>query len=93
MCWNLCIIALKSSINVSHDIFESFVIKFASTSELSSTAMERTIRTTVFAPETGAVGNLFRVDALEIREGFYAGNFVGPQQIRKGGEISWDVID
>ena len=40
-----------------------------------------------------ADGNLFRVDALEIREGFYAGNFVGPQQIRKGGEISWDVID
>ena len=40
-----------------------------------------------------ADGNLFRVDGLEIREGFYAGNFVGPQQIRKGGEISWDVID
>ena len=43
--------------------------------------------------EDNADGNLFRVDALEIREGFYAGNFVGPQQIRKGGEISWDVID
>ena len=43
--------------------------------------------------EDNDVGNLFRVDALEIREGFYAGNFVGPQQIRKGGEISWDVID
>ena len=40
-----------------------------------------------------ADGNLFRVDALELREGFYAGNFVGPQQIRKGGEISWDVVD
>jgi len=38
-------------------------------------------------------GALFRVDGLEIKEGFYAGNFVGPQQIRKGGEISWDVID
>ena len=38
-------------------------------------------------------GALFRVDALEIREGFYAGNFVGPQQIRKGGEISWNLSD
>ena len=38
-------------------------------------------------------GALFRIDALEIREGFYAGNFVGPEQIRKGGEISWDVIN
>ena len=43
--------------------------------------------------EGSADGALFRVDGLEIREGFYAGNFVGPQQIRKGGEISWDVID
>ena len=40
-----------------------------------------------------SAGNLFRVDGLEIREGFYASNFVGPEQIRKGGEISWDVID
>ena len=38
-------------------------------------------------------GALFRVDALEIREGFYPGRFVGPAQTRKGGEISWDVID
>ena len=38
-------------------------------------------------------GALCRIDALEIREGLYAGNFVGPEQIRKGGEISWDVIN
>jgi hypothetical protein len=38
-------------------------------------------------------GALFRVDALEIREGFYPGRFVGPDQTRKSGEISWDVID
>ena len=43
--------------------------------------------------EGSTVGALFRIDALEIREGFYAGNFVGPEQIRKGGEISWDVIN
>ena len=38
-------------------------------------------------------GALFRVDGLDIREGFYAGSFVGPDQTRKSGEISWDVID
>ena len=36
-------------------------IKFASTSELTNIPIERDIRTTVFAPETAAVGNLFRV--------------------------------
>ena len=36
-------------------------IKFSSTSELSTIPVERSITTTVFAPETAAVGNLFRV--------------------------------
>ena len=36
-------------------------IKFASTSELTNVPIERDIRTTVFAPETAAVGNVFRV--------------------------------
>ena len=36
-------------------------IKFSSTSELSNMPIERDIRTTVFAPETAAVGNVFRV--------------------------------
>ena len=36
-------------------------IKFSSTSELTNVPIERDIRTTVFAPETAAVGNVFRV--------------------------------
>ena len=36
-------------------------LKFSSTSELSNMPIERDIKTTVFAPETAAVGNLFRV--------------------------------
>ena len=36
-------------------------IKFSSTSELINMPIERDIRTTVFAPETAAVGNVFRV--------------------------------
>ena len=36
-------------------------------------------------------GALFRVDGLQIHEGSYPSSFVGPQQIRKGGEISWDI--
>ena len=36
-------------------------IKFSLTSELINMPIERDIRTTVFAPETAAVGNVFRV--------------------------------
>jgi hypothetical protein len=60
-------------------ISEIFDIKFSSTSELSSTAMERTIRTTVFAPETGAVGNLFRVFVQITSDGLLIGD--DPQTI------------
>ena len=37
------------------------------------------------------LGALFRVDGLQISEGSYPSTFVGPQQIRKSGEISWVV--
>ena len=36
-------------------------------------------------------GALFRVDGLQIHEGSYPSTFIGPQQIRKSGEISWDI--
>ena len=42
-------------------------------------------------PDVDGTGALFRVDGLQIHEGLYPSSFVGPQQIRKGGEISWDI--
>ena len=42
-------------------------------------------------PDVDGTGALFRVDGLQVHEGSYPSTFVGPQQIRKGGEISWDI--
>jgi len=36
---------------------------------------------------------LCRVDGLQISEGSYPAAFVGPDQVRKGGEISWVIGD
>ena len=36
-------------------------------------------------------GALFIVDGLQLKEGLYPSSFVGPDQVRKGGEISWMV--
>jgi len=47
--------------NQQGGLTESIQIMFTSTSDLSNTPIERSIQTTVFAPETAAVGNLFRV--------------------------------
>ena len=49
-------------------------IKFSSTTELISVAVERQIDTIVFAPETGATGQSFRVFVQTTRDGLNIGN-------------------
>ena len=49
-------------------------IKFSSTTELISVAVERQIDTIVFAPETGAINQSFRVFIQTTRDGLNIGN-------------------
>jgi len=49
-------------------------IKFSSTTELISVAVERQIDTVVFAPETGALDQSFRVFVQTTRDGLNIGN-------------------
>ena len=49
-------------------------IKFSSTTELISVAVERQIDTVVFAPETGAINQPFRVFIQTTRDGLNIGN-------------------
>jgi|19_taG_2_1085344.scaffolds.fasta_scaffold03305_3 hypothetical protein len=43
--------------------------------------------------ESSNNGSLFRIDGLSIQEGDYNSTFIGPDQIRKSGEINWAVVD
>ena len=47
--------------NQQGGLTKEIIVKFSSTSELTNMSVERNIETTVFAPETAAVGNVFRV--------------------------------
>ena len=49
-------------------------IKFSSTTELVAVAIERQIDTVVFAPETGAINQSFRVFVQTTRDGLNIGN-------------------
>jgi hypothetical protein len=60
--------------NQQDGLMETINIKFASTSELSQIPIERSIQTTVFAPETAAVGNLFRVFVQTSSDGLLIGD-------------------
>ena len=65
--------------NQQGGLSQSFVIKFASTSELSSVPLERVVTTTVFAPETSAVNNVFRVFIQTSSDGLLIGD--NPEEI------------
>jgi hypothetical protein len=56
---------------------EKIEIKFSSTTELISVAVERQIDTVVFAPETGAINQSFRVFIQTTRDGLNIGNEPG----------------
>jgi len=58
---------------------EKIDIKFSSTTELVSVAVERQIDTVVFAPETGAINQSFRVFIQTTRDGLNIGN--NPSQL------------
>ena len=52
---------------------KTFDIKFAATSDLTNVPIKRDIKTTVFAPETGAIGSLFRVFVQTSSDGLLVG--------------------
>ena len=60
-------------------------IKFSSTTELISVAVERQIDTVVFAPETGAINQSFRVFIQTTRDGLNIGN--DPSTLLKHSQI------
>ena len=60
--------------NQQGGLSQSFVIKFASTSELASVPLERRVTTTVFAPETSAVNTVFRVFVQTSSDGLLIGD-------------------
>ena len=60
-------------------------IKFSSTTELISVAVERQIDTVVFAPESGAINQSFRVFVQTTRDGLNIGN--DPSQLLGNSQI------
>ena len=64
---------------------EKIDIKFSSTTELVSVAVERQIDTVVFAPETGAINQSFRVFIQTTRDGLNIGN--DPSELLRHSQI------
>ena len=44
-------------------------------------------------PSRNDEGSLFRIDGLALQEGDYDASFIGPDDIRKSGQVSWQIGD
>jgi hypothetical protein len=78
---------------MDRNVWLPVVVRNTATLPTSESTITGEVSVQSLGDATNANGALLRVDALDLREGFYPGSFIGPQQTRKGGEISWDVID
>ena len=69
------------------------IIRNTAVADPNETSMTGSVNIQTLGTNSNDTGALFTVDGLQISEGSFPSNFVGPDQIRKGGEISWMVGD
>ena len=84
---------LATTAVMDRNVWVPIVIRNTATLPTSETTITGEIGIQTIADEDNTDGALFRVDGLQISEGQFPASFVGPEQFRKGGEISWDVGD
>ena len=75
---------------MDRNIWQPIVIRNTATLPTSETTITGEVSILGLPDEDGS-GALFRVDGLQVSEGTFPSNFVGPEQTRKAGEISWDI--
>ena len=84
---------LATTAVMDRNVWVPIVIRNTATLPTSETTITGEIGIQTLGDEDNTAGSLLRVDGLQISEGQFPASFVGPEQIRKGGEISWDVGD
>ena len=75
---------------MDRNVWQPIVIRNTATLPTSETTITGEVSILGLPDEDGS-GALFRVDGLQVSEGTFPSNFVGPEQTRKAGEISWDI--
>ena len=84
---------LATTAVMDRNVWVPIVIRNTATLPTSESTITGEIGIQTLGDEDNTAGSLLRVDGLQISEGHFPASFVGPEQIRKGGEISWDVGD
>ena len=75
------------------NVWQPVVIRNTATLPTSESTITGEVEILGVTSDSNSGGALFKVDGLQIHEGTFPSAFVGPSQIRKGGEISWVIGD
>ena len=78
---------------MDRNVWMPIVLRNTATTPTSESSITGEVTIQTLGSTAHAAGALFRVDGLQLSEGKFPSNFVGPEQIRKSGEISWMVGD
>jgi len=73
--------------------WKPIVITRTASAESAETSMTGSVEVQQLANVASDDGSYFRLDGLAIQEGDYYSTFIGPEQIRKSGQIAWRTND
>ena len=85
--------AVSTTATMNRNVWVPIYIRNTASADFNESNMTGSVTIQSLGSTAYTAGALFRVDGLQLSEGVFPSNFVGPEQIRKSGEISWMVGD
>ena len=85
--------AVSTTAIMDRNVWVPIVIRNTASADFNESNMTGNVTIQSLGTASDDTGALFRVDGLQLSEGLFPSNFVGPEQIRKSGEISWMMGD
>ena len=85
--------AVSTTATMNRNVWVPIYIRNTASADFNESNMTGSVTIQSLGSTAYTAGSLFRVDGLQLSEGVFPSNFVGPEQIRKSGEISWMVGD
>ena len=73
--------------------WKPIVITRTASADVNETSITGSVQVQQLQNDDTDIGSLFRIDGLAIQEGDYYSTYIGPEEVRKSGQIAWRTND
>ena len=73
--------------------WKPIVLSRTASADANESSMTGSVQVQQLTNDDTDIGSLFRLDGLAIQEGGYYSTYIGPEQVRKSGQIAWRTND